>query len=142
MQAPGDPRRRSVQALRHSLKERAMDAIRPAALRQAIGSDQPPLVIDVRRAEGFKDSGFLIAGALRRDPERVEEWAKTLPSSAAVVVYCVHGHEDSQAVAKALGAKYLEGGIEAWRETGGELFNRTSNYYSRLASQTGHQIDR
>src|SRR5438445_13291204 len=119
-----------------------MDAIRPAALRQAIGSDHPPLVIDVRRAEGFKDSGFLIAGALRRDPERVEEWAKTLPSSAAVVVYCVHGHEVSQAVAKALGAKYLEGGIEAWRETGGELFHKPINSSSRWVTRERPKIDR
>ena len=119
-----------------------MDAIRPAALRQAIGSDQPPLVIDVRRAEGFKDSGFLIAGALRRDPERVEEWAKTLPSSAAVVVYCVHGHEVSRAVAKALGAKYLEGGIEAWRETGGELFHKPINSSSRWVTRERPKIDR
>jgi len=72
-----------------------MDAIRPAALRQAIGSDQPPLVIDVRRNERFREASDVIHGALRRDPERAEEWARTLPASAAVVVYCVHGHEVS-----------------------------------------------
>src|SRR5438445_3919801 len=118
MQAPGDPRRRSVQALRHSLKERAMDAIRPAALRQAIGSDQPPLVIDVRRNERFREASDVIRGALRRDPERAEEWARTLPASAAVVVYCVHGHE-----------------------TGG-LFHKPINSSSRWITRERPKIDR
>jgi rhodanese-related sulfurtransferase len=119
-----------------------MDAIRPAALRQAIGSDQPLLVIDVRRNERFREASDVIHGALRRDPERVEEWAKTLPSSAAVVVYCVHGHEVSQAVAKSLGAKYLVGGIEAWRETGGELFHKPINSFSRWVTRERPKIDR
>ena len=119
-----------------------MDAIRPAALRQAIGSDRPPLVIDVRRNERFREASDVIHGALRRDPERVEEWARTLPASAAVVVYCVHGHEVSQGVAKSLGAKYLEGGIEAWRETGGELFHKPIDSSSRWVTRERPKIDR
>ena len=119
-----------------------MDAIGPAALRQAIGSDQPPLVIDVRRNERFREASDVIHGALRRDPERAEEWARTLPASAAVVVYCVHGHEVSQGVAKSLGAKYLEGGIEAWRETGGELFHKPVNSSSRWVTRERPKIDR
>ena len=83
----------------------------------AISPDE--LVVDVRRAAAFRESGQMIAGALRRDPEAVGEWAKRLPRAASVVVYCVHGHEVSQGVASALaerglGARYLEGGIEAW----------------------------
>src|SRR5688572_21979873 len=110
---PAIPRRRSVQALRHSQGE-SMDAVAPAALAQSIASDRPPLVIDVRRQERFLDSEKMIAGALRRDPAKVADWKQTLPAQAQVVVYCVHGHEVSQDVAKALGARYLEGGIEAW----------------------------
>ncbi len=89
-------------------------SITPAALRQSLRSDRPPLVIDVRRNERFLESGHMIDGALHRDPAKVENWKKTLPAGAQVVVYCVHGHEVSQGVAKALGARYLEGGIEAW----------------------------
>ena len=91
-----------------------MDAIAPAALAQSLASARAPLVIDVRRNERFLESDYLIDGALHRDPQRVEEWKRTLPANAEVVVYCVHGHEVSQGVAKALGAGYLEGGIEAW----------------------------
>ena len=91
-----------------------MDAIAPAALARSLASARPPLVIDVRRNERFFESEHLIDGALHRDPSRVLEWKKALPAEAQVVVYCVHGHEVSQNVAKPLGARYLEGGIEAW----------------------------
>ena len=91
-----------------------MDAITPAELTQSLSSTRAPLVIDVRRNERFLESGYLIDGALHRDPSRVLEWKATLPAAAEVVVYCVHGHEVSQGVAKVMGARYLEGGIEAW----------------------------
>jgi rhodanese-related sulfurtransferase len=91
-----------------------MDAITPAALAQSLASSRPPLVIDVRRNERFLEAEYTIDGALHRDPSRVTEWSKSLPASADIVVYCVHGHEVSQGVANALGARYLEGGLEAW----------------------------
>jgi rhodanese-related sulfurtransferase len=120
-----------------------MDAsITPAALKQTLASDRPPLVIDVRRNERFFDSQSLIEGALRRDPDRVSDWSKTLPAAAQVVVYCVQGHEVSQGVAKALGARYLEGGIEAWRAIGGELFKKPVNSSSRWVTRERPKIDR
>lgn len=97
-----------------------MDAsITPAALQQSLRSAASPLVIDVRRHERFREARDLVRGALRRDPLRVAEWAKTLPASASVVVYCVHGHEVSQeatATLRACGrdARFLEGGLEGW----------------------------
>ena len=118
-----------------------MDAsISAASLRQSILGAEPPLVIDVRRSARFLEARDLIRGALRRDPERVEQWRKTLPRAARVVVYCVHGHEVSQNVAKALGARYLEGGIEAWREMGGEILEKPKNATAKPAknnTQTG-----
>jgi hypothetical protein len=43
-----------------------MDAgITPAALRQAIGSETSPLLIDVRRRQPFLESDSMIKGALR-----------------------------------------------------------------------------
>lgn len=120
-----------------------MDAsISPAALRQSLASANPPLVIDVRRAERFKESDYLIKGALRRDPAGLDSWKKTLPRGASLVVYCVHGHEVSQNAAKALGAKYLEGGIEAWREAGGEVFKKPKSASSRWVTRERPKIDR
>jgi rhodanese-related sulfurtransferase len=119
-----------------------MDAISPAALRQSLASAEPPLVIDVRRAARFLESPDLIRGALRRDPDSVENWRKTLPPATSIVVYCVHGHEVSQSAAKTLGAKYLEGGIEAWRQAGGSLRAKPIGAATRWVTRERPKIDR
>jgi rhodanese-related sulfurtransferase len=120
-----------------------MDAcITPAALRQSLASAYPPIVIDVRKETAFLGASDLIRGALRRDPAGVIQWKPTLPAAASVVVYCVHGREVSQSVAKALGAKYLEGGIESWRETGGEVAAKPRNSSSRWVTRERPKIDR
>jgi rhodanese-related sulfurtransferase len=120
-----------------------MDAsISAADLRKSLLDSTPPLVIDVRRHERFFEATDLIRGALRRDPARIAEWSKTLPRAASVVVYCVHGHEVSQNAAKALGAKYLEGGIEHWREEGGELAPKAPNAATRWVTRERPKIDR
>jgi rhodanese-related sulfurtransferase len=120
-----------------------MDAcISPAALRESLNSSEPPLVIDVRRTERFRESAYVLRGALRRDPEKVNDWKTTLPRAAAVVVYCVHGHEVSQTTAHALGARYLEGGMEAWREAGGELASKSKNAATRWVTRERPKIDR
>ena len=114
----------------------------PAALRQSLASANPPIVIDVRKEPTFLGAPDLIRGALRRDPAGVIQWKPTLPAAASVVVYCVHGREVSQSVAKALGAKYLEGGIESWRETGGEVAAKPRNSSSRWVTRERPKIDR
>jgi len=117
-------------------------AVSAASLRQSLAGATPPLVIDVRRNERFREAPDLIRGALRRDPLRVEEWKTTLPPDADVVVYCVHGHEVSQGTAQALGARYLEGGIEGWRAAGGALAAKPRGASTRWVTRERPKIDR
>ena len=120
-----------------------MDAFVTAAeLRQSLAQPSPPLLIDVRRNERFRESAYVIQGALHRDPATVESWKRTLPAAASVVVYCVHGHEVSQGVAKALGARYLEGGIEGWKEGGGALSAKPAGAATRWVTRERPKIDR
>jgi rhodanese-related sulfurtransferase len=105
------------------------------------------LIVDVRRSPAFRDAGDTIAGALRRDPAAVGDWAKTLPRASSVVVYCVHGHEVSQGVARALAdsgirASYLEGGIEAWRKEQGALDRKPKAASTRWVTRERPKIDR
>ncbi|MGE5616481.1 MAG: chromate resistance protein ChrB domain-containing protein [Bacillota bacterium] len=105
------------------------------------------LVIDVRRAPAFRNSAEMIAGALRRDPDTVGDWAKSLPRASSVTVYCVHGREVSQNVAKALhsaglDASYLEGGIEAWKAKGGALDRKPAAASTRWVTRERPKIDR
>ena len=120
-----------------------MDAsISTAELRQFLRGEEPPLLIDVRRKPRFRESAYLVKGALWRDPERVAQWKDALPRAASVVVYCVHGHEVSQDAARALGARYLEGGIEHWREEGGELAAKPKDAATRWVTRERPKIDR
>lgn len=117
-------------------------------LQSAVHSDEPPLIIDVRRLPAFKAATELIAGALRRDPEAVGAWAKALPTASTVVAYCVHGHEVSQGVARALNelgikAYYLEGGIEeGWKARKGALDGKPANASTRWVTRERPKIDR
>jgi rhodanese-related sulfurtransferase len=117
-------------------------AISASGLRALIGKKTPPIIIDVRRNERWQEASDLIDGALRRDPAQVEQWKKTLPAGAQVVVYCVHGHEVSQNAAKALGAKFLEGGIEHWRADGGDLRAKPKGASTRWVTRERPKIDR
>src|SRR2546426_6728348 len=68
-----------------------MNAISFSDLRASLGAGT--ILVDVRRKAAFQAAGETIAGALRRDPDAVADWRKTLPRASDVVVYCVHGHE-------------------------------------------------
>ena len=114
----------------------------------AIRGGQPPLIVDVRRKPAFRAATDTIAGALWRDPERVAEWAGELPRASRVVAYCVHGHEVSQGVARALAgrglsAQYLQGGIEeGWKAAGGVLDAKPAGANTRWVTRERPKIDR
>jgi len=116
-------------------------------LSQSLASTAPPLVIDVRRREAFLKDSKIISGALRRDPESVSTWARELPSADQIVVVCVHGHEVSQGVAKALSAEgrdacFLEGGLSAWQSAGGTCDSKPEGASTRWVTRERPKIDR
>lgn len=122
-------------------------SVSASQLKAELQSAQPPLVIDVRRAPAFIESKDVIVGALYRDPGHVAEWAGTLPRAASVAVYCVHGHQVSQAAAKALSergiaARFLEGGIAHWVEDGGAVAGKPVGAHSRWVTREHPKIDR
>lgn len=122
-------------------------AVSHSALSAARASDQPPLVIDVRREPVFLDAATIIKGALRRDPARVSEWAGELPDDASIVVYCVHGHEVSQRTAQALrdhglNARFLDHGIEGWSSAGGALQVKPARSATCWVTRERPKIDR
>jgi len=113
----------------------------------AIGESRPALMIDVRRRNDFEAATEMIQGALRRDPERVAEWAGELPRASRVIVYCVHGGEVSQGVAHALldsglAARYLQGGIEGWKGAGGALDGKPAGASTRWVTRERPKVDR
>jgi superoxide dismutase, Fe-Mn family len=87
------------------------------------------LVLDVRRSGVFEQARTMLPGARWCDPAQVASWSAELPTNRAVLVYCVYGHEVSRATAMrlraaGLNARYLRGGVDAWRAAGRPLADR------------------
>jgi Fe-Mn family superoxide dismutase len=106
-------------------------AVHAASEGLAVAQDevQGRLLLDVRRAGAYANAPSRIAGASWRDPALVADWADELPTDREVVVYCVYGHEVGRATAlrlRAAGveARFLSGGIDAWRAAGRPLDDR------------------
>ena len=80
-------------------------------------------LLDVRRPESRAQTDDTLAGAVWRDPAKVDEWSPALDRSKPVVVCCVHGLDIGRSTAMALrarglDARYLVGGLQAWRTAG------------------------
>lgn len=80
----------------------------------------PFALLDVRQAARRAEDGDEIAGARWLDPAAWLEWKDGVPKERPAVLYCACGHAISQglvAAPRVLGAdaRYLDGGIDAWR---------------------------
>ena len=93
----------------------ALGAIKADKLSRLIGTHSAPVLVDLRAG------GDLVPGAVRRDPDRVAQWAGAL-AGRSVIVMCDDGAV-SPAVAAWLrhagaDAELVEGGVQAWVAAG------------------------
>lgn len=84
------------------------------------------LVLDVRRAADYAASHEIVPGAFWKDPDKIDAWVTALPKTQDVVIYCVRGGSVSNSVidrlhAEGIKARYIEGGLEAYKAAGGAL---------------------
>ncbi|HET7804616.1 MAG TPA: chromate resistance protein ChrB domain-containing protein [Pseudolabrys sp.] len=98
-------------------------SISPKDLWNAIATQDAPQIIDVRRRETYKESPYMLPGAIWRDTAKPAEWATQLDVTRPIVVACKAGHEMSQSAAAQLraikiDALVLEGGYEGWSKAG------------------------
>ncbi len=119
----------------------------PSELFAKLQSADVPVVIDVRKNDPFLASAYTLQGALRRDPLKVDRWANALPRGSSVLVYCVYGHEVGMNTMAALrergfDAHFLQGGIEAWRQQGWPLADKTAGSTTRWVTRARPKIDR
>lgn len=99
--------------------------ISPNDLQKLVVQRQGLVVFDVRRKADYDADSHKIAGAMWLDPEKVAQWSTALPHDKTVVIYCVRGGSVSNSVVdhlqgKGIKARFIEGGIEAWKAAGGE----------------------
>ncbi len=82
------------------------------------------LLLDVRRESDHAASNEALPGALWKNPEKIDDWVNAVPRTLDVVIYCVRGGGVSNSVvdrllAEGVKARFIEGGIEAWKAAGG-----------------------
>ncbi len=83
-------------------------------------------VIDVRRKDDYAADNSAIPGASWFDPANIDRWCDTMPTDKELILYCVRGGAVSNSVvdtlqAKGVKARFIEGGISAWKEAGGTV---------------------
>lgn len=81
-------------------------------------------VLDVRRQSDYVADSVTVPGAQWKNPEQLAEWSKSLSKDKEVVIYCARGGSVSNSVLDQLlgqgfKARFIEGGIEAWKTAGG-----------------------
>ena len=99
--------------------------IKPMEFKALQGNSKIKL-LDVRRKEDYEADNCTIPGATWFDPTNIDNWCFTLPTDQEVVLYCVRGGGVSNSVvdtlqAKGLKARFIEGGISAWKDAGGSV---------------------
>ena len=93
---------------------------------KALQGNKDVTVIDVRRKEDYAADNSVIPDSTWFDPANIDNWCTTLPENKEVVLYCVRGGGVSNAVvdtlqAKGVKARYIEGGIAAWKDANGKV---------------------
>src|SRR3546814_14014907 len=99
-------------------------SLSPDLLIRSVGTTEFPIVIDGRRLVVYDADTAVLPTARWLDHRAALDWGRALQPGRPTVVYCVHGHQVSLSAVcllRSLGldARFLEGGIEAYRAAGG-----------------------
>ena len=101
------------------------ETITPKELQSLQESRRNLTILDVRRQSDYDADPKKIPGATWQNPETVEQWRGELEDQE-VIFYCVRGGSVSKSVSeqlieKNINARYIEGGIAAWKDSGGTV---------------------
>jgi rhodanese-related sulfurtransferase len=121
-----------MESTTHPLKQaccggaNAVDASLPRTIAAAEVKPDTALVFDIRREADYAASSEIIPGAMWKNPEKIDAWIGALPLTQDVVIYCVRGGGVSNSVvdrlhAAGVKARFIEGGIEAYKAAGGKV---------------------
>ena len=98
----------------------------PRTVKPADLDPDATLVFDVRREADYLASRETIPGAMWKNPEKIDSWVNALPRTIEVVIYCARGGGVSNSVvdrlqSEGVKARFIEGGIEAYKAAGGTV---------------------
>jgi rhodanese-related sulfurtransferase len=95
-------------------------------LQKLLAAGAPLTILDLRRPSDYEPDSGVVPGARWLSLEKIEEWSAALPRDREIVLYCAHGKTISNAaldhlLAKGFRARFIEGGMDGWKEAGGQL---------------------
>jgi Fe-Mn family superoxide dismutase len=101
-------------------------AISVEEVQAMLDSGSPVQVIDTRPRHYTTKALDMVAGAVWRDPERVQEWIGELSKTEPVVTFCVYGFHIGCETAVTLrnagfDARYMAGGHSGWKAIRGNV---------------------
>lgn len=101
-------------------------AITPEEVKVMLDAGEGVQIIDARPRHYTTKSSEIMAGAVWRDPERIDDWIGELSKEKPVVTYCVYGFHIGCQTAIALreagfDARYMAGGHYGWKALGGKV---------------------
>ena len=126
-------------------------AISPDAIYAQLGLPHSPVIVDVRQGSEYLAQARLVPGSVRGDPDDFDIWARTLPRTRPVAVYCETGDRVSRAIAdelvkKGYPASFLAGGFAEWVRAGHATIRARSDLSapggSRWVTRERPKIDR
>ena len=108
---------------------RAYQALTARTLPPAEVKPDAQFILDVRREADHAASNEALPNAVWKNPEKIDLWIDTIPRTQDVVIYCVRGGGVSNSVvdqlrAAGVKARFIEGGIEAYKAAGGEVLTK------------------
>jgi Fe-Mn family superoxide dismutase len=103
-----------------------LPSIAPEDVHAMLQSGQKVQLIDTRPRHYTTRAQDMVAGAVWRDPERIDDWIGTLSKDEPVVTFCVYGFHigcQSAATLRKAGfdARYMAGGHYAWKALKGPV---------------------
>lgn len=101
-------------------------AIAPEQVKAMIDAGEEVQIIDARPRHYTTKAHDIMAAAVWRDPERLDDWIGELSKEKPVITYCVYGFHIGCQTAVALrkagfDARYMAGGHYAWKAIGGKV---------------------
>jgi Fe-Mn family superoxide dismutase len=104
--------------------DQSLPSLSVEELSAQLAKGDPVQVLDARPRHYVSRTVDLMAGAIWRDPDRVDEWIDELSFDRPVAVYCAYGFHVGCNVTRALrerglDARYVRGGVSAWYAAGG-----------------------
>jgi Fe-Mn family superoxide dismutase len=99
--------------------DQSLPSLSVEELAAQLAKGEPVQVLDARPIHHISRTVDLMAGAVWRDPDRVEEWIGELSPDKPVAVYCAYGFHVGCGITRTLrergfDARYVRGGVSAW----------------------------